>query len=126
MSSKSFKQLGYFDELRKDVLEGWMKSEQGLKLEQQITTIISSQAEHFTAAQYSTAVDVEEEKARLTSTIRDKISESGVLKSLSHKLSDFVNSAEWKERINKDLESMKYTLENTRMDLNTASEDIDH
>lgn len=108
---KDFKQLGYFDELRKDVLEAWMKSQHGMALEEQIKEIISSQTDHVASAQFSTTlVEAEEEKARITLLIRDKINESGVLKSLPRKLLDFVNSEEWKDRISKDLDSMKLAI----------------
>jgi hypothetical protein len=106
---KDFKQLGYFDELRKDVLEAWMKSHQGLQLEEQIKEIISSHAQ-VSRSQYSNVLEVEEEKARLTSLIRDKISESGVLKSFPKQLLQFVKLPEWTNRINNDLESMKFKI----------------
>ena len=106
---KDFKQLGYFDDLRKDVLEAWMKSLQGMQLEEQIKEIISSHAQ-VSRSQYSNVLEVEEEKARLTSLIRDKISESGVLKSFPKQLLEFVKLPEWTGRINNDLESMKITI----------------
>lgn len=111
--SKDFKQLGYFDELRKDVLEAWMKSERGVALEQQVMEIIASQMKDVAQAQYSAAD--QEEKARLTLLIRDKINEGGLLKSLPANLLDFVNSEEWKDRISKDLDSMKSAIENQKM-----------
>ena len=108
---KDFKQLGYFDELRKDVLEAWMKSKQGLELEEQVRKIISSQAQDVAQSQYSNALgEVEETKARLTALIRDKINESGVLKSVPKNLLEFVKLPEWTERITNDLESMKSTI----------------
>ena len=111
MFFKDYKQLGYFDELRKDVLENWIKSERGQELEEKIKEIIAKHAKDVARFQYSTAtVQVEEEKARLTSLIRDNINESGVLKYLPTDLKEFVNLPEWKERISKDLEYMKIVI----------------
>ena len=110
---KDYKQYGYFDELRKDVLDGWMKSDQGKELEKQIHQIIVASMQGVSGYQYSmTLAEAEEERARLTALIRENINESGVLKKLPDNLWAFVKLKDWADRISSDLDKMKSIMDN--------------